>query len=216
MGVAALAGWSLVCVGGGGIDPGDGLGGAGPRAAFLALALGARSPALALVLAWDRAALRAARARLALAAMGGLAAWSALSMLWALAPDLAWIDANRQAIALCALPSGWLLGSLVPRSPRLLGLGLAVGRGAACGPRARRAKIVPGLLGADGDLARLSAPVGYWNALALVAVFAVPGLLWLGGRPPPASLGAARRRRRADRRDPDRAADLLARRHDSP
>jgi hypothetical protein len=31
--------------------------------------------------------------------------------------------------------------------------------------------VFPAALGSDGDLARLAAPVGYWNALALVAVF---------------------------------------------
>ena len=42
-------------------------------------------------------------------------------------------------------------------------------------------KVVPGLLGADRDLGRLAEPVGYWNALALIAAFALPGLLWLAG-----------------------------------
>ena len=42
-------------------------------------------------------------------------------------------------------------------------------------------KIVPGLLGSDRDLGRLAEPVGYWNALALVAAMALPGLLWLAG-----------------------------------
>ena len=184
LGIAALAGWSLVCVGGGGIDPGDGLGGPGPRAAFLALALGAPLAFAAVVLAWDRAALRSGPARLAMAALGGVAAWAALSILWAAAPDLAWIDANRQAIALCALALGLALGALVPDAPRWLGLGLAVG---AAPPvlLALGSKVLPGWLGADGDLARLAAPLGYWNALALVAVFAVPGLLWLAGAHPP-------------------------------
>lgn len=180
IGAFALAGWSLVCVGGGGIDPGDGLGGPGPRAAFLALALGAPLACAAVVLAWDRRALRAAPSRLALVAMGGLTAWAALSMLWAAAPNLAWIDANRQAIALCALALGLALGALLADAPRLLGLGVSA---AATLPvlLALGSKVLPGLLGADGDLARLAAPVGYWNALALVAVFAVPGLLWLAG-----------------------------------
>lgn len=180
VGVVALAGWALVVIGGGGIDPGDGLGGPGPRAGFLALALGAPLAAAALLLAWDRAALRAAPTRLALAGAGGLAAWSAASMLWAAAPDLAWIDANRQAIGVCALLVGLGVGALLPGAPDLFGIGLAV---AAMPPLAvaLATKVFPTALGADSDLARLAAPMGYWNGLALVAAMAAPGLLWLAG-----------------------------------
>jgi hypothetical protein len=180
VGAAALAGWALLAVGGGGIDPGDGLGGPGPRAAFLALALGAPLAALALVMAWNRAALRSLPARLALAGAGGLALWSAASMLWAAAPDLAWIDANRQAIALCALVVGLCAGALLPGAPGLLGLGLSAAAMLPMG-LALATKALPAALGHDSDLARLAAPVGYWNGLALVAVIAVPGLLWLAG-----------------------------------
>jgi hypothetical protein len=180
MGIAALAGWSALAASGGGIDPGDGLGGDGPTGAFLALALGAPLAAVAVVLAWDRAALRSGPARLALAALGGIALWSGLSIVWAAAPDLAWIDANRAAIALCALALGLALGALVPRAPLAFGLGLTA---AAAVPVAIAlgTKIVPGLLGSDRDLGRLAEPVGYWNALALVAAMALPGLLWLAG-----------------------------------
>jgi len=180
VGVAALAGWSLLAATGGGIDPGDGLGGEGPTGAFLALALGAPLAAAALVLAWDRAALRSGPARLALAAGAGIVVWSALSIVWAGAPDLAWIDANRQAIALAALVLGLSLGSLLPRAPVAFALGLSA---AAALPVAIAlgTKVLPGLLGSDGDLARLAEPVGYWNALALVAALALPGLLWLAG-----------------------------------
>ena len=180
VGLAGLAGWALVAVGGGGIDPGDGLGGAGPRAAFLALALGAPLAVAAVLLAWGRPALLAAPSRLAMAGAGAMAAVSALSMLWAAAPDLAWIDANRQAIGLCALLVGLAVGALLPGAPALLGLGLSA---AAMLPLvvALGTRVFPAQLGADSDLARLSAPVGYWNGLALVAVVAVPGLLWLAG-----------------------------------
>ncbi|HVG99186.1 MAG TPA: tetratricopeptide repeat protein [Miltoncostaeaceae bacterium] len=180
IGVAALAGWAALAAAGGGIDPGDGLGGDGPTGAFLALAIGAPLAAVAVVLAWDRAALRSGPARLALAAMAGIALWSGLSIAWAAGPDLAWIDANREAVALCALVLGVSLGALVPRAPLAFGLGLSV---AALVPVvwALGTKVVPGLLGADRDLGRLAAPVGYWNALALIAAFALPGLLWLAG-----------------------------------
>src|SRR6185503_4788897 len=141
----------------------------GATAAFLALAGGAVLATWAAVLAWDRPALRSWPARLAVVAMAGLAAWSAASIIWADAPDLAWIDANRVAIGLCALVIGLGLGAVAREAPRLLGLALAV---AAAPPvlYALGTKVLPGWLGSDDDLARLSAPLGYWNALALVAV----------------------------------------------
>jgi hypothetical protein len=180
IGISALAGWSLLAASGGGIDPGDGLGGEGPTGAFLALALGAPLAAAALVLAWDRAALRSGPARLALAATAGIVLWSALSIVWADAPDLAWIDADRQAIALAALVLGLSLGSLLPRASVAFGVGLTA---AAALPIAIAlgTKIVPGLLGSDDDLARLTEPLGYPNAVALVAALALPGLLWIAG-----------------------------------
>lgn len=194
MGVLALAGWALLAATGGGIDPGDGLGGGGPTGAFVALAAGAPLALAAVLAARDRAALRSRPALIALGGAAGLAVWSGLSIVWAAAPDLAWIEANRQAIALGALALGLALGALLPRAPLQLGLGITV---AAALPIAMAlgTKLLPALLGNDRDLARLADPVGYWNALALIAAMAVPGLMWLagGGRRPnvgPAVAGA--------------------------
>ena len=180
VGALALAGWSLVAIGGGGIDPGDGLGGDGPRAAFLALAIGAPLACAALVIAGNRSALRAGPSRLVLGGAAATVAWSGLSILWAAAPDLAWIEANRQAIGLCALVIGLSTAALIPAAPRLLGLGLSVAAMPALA-LALASKVFPSALGADSDLARLASPVGYWNGLALVGVMAVPGLLWMAG-----------------------------------
>ena len=179
--MAALGGWALLAAGGGGIDPGDGLGGPGPTAAFLGLALGAPLAVAAVALAWGRGALRAPLSLAALGAAAAIAAWSALSIVWAAGPDLAWIDANRAALSLAALVLGLSLGALLPRAPLWLGLGITAGAFLPVAI-ALGVKILPGALGSDRDLARLAEPVGYWNALALVAAMAAPGLLWLSGR----------------------------------
>jgi hypothetical protein len=184
LGIAALAGWALLATAGGGIDLGDGLPGPGPTGAFLALALGAPAAALAALGAWRTAALRAGATRCAIGAAAGLAAWSALSILWAAGPDLAWIDANRAAITACALVVGVGVAALVPRAPRAFGLGLAAAAALPVGV-ALLTKVFPALAGDDRDLARLSDPVGYWNALALIAVLAIPGLLWIAAGPAP-------------------------------
>src|SRR5438874_2633895 len=44
------------------------------------------------------------------------------------------------------------------------------------------AKVIPGLYGDYGRLARLRWPLAYWNELALVAAATVPLGLWLAGR----------------------------------
>ena len=181
IGVAALAGWALLAAGGGGIDPGDGLGGPGPTAAFLGLALGVPLAVGAVALAWGRGPLRDPLSLVAMGAAAAIAAWSALSIVWAAAPDLAWIDANRAVLSLAALVLGLSLAALLPRAPLWLGLGISAGAFLPIAI-ALAIKILPGWLGSDRDLARLAEPVGYWNALALVAAIAAPGLLWLSGR----------------------------------
>ncbi len=185
LGAGALAGWALLALGGGGIDLAPAETG-GALGAFLALAAGAPLAAAALLVGWRARALRSGPGRLALAAAAGSTAWAALSILWAAAPDLAWSDANRQAIALCALVTGTALGAVLPRAGRLIALGLAAAAVVPVGA-ALATKILPGVLGEDGELARMSAPLGYWNALALVAVLALPGLLWLAGGERPAA-----------------------------
>ena len=93
----------------------------------MALAAGrpARAAAVAL-LAWGRPARGPGRLA-ALGAAAGIAAWSAPPSRGRRRPDLAWIDANRVAIALCALALGLALGALVPRAPLWSGSALAAG-----------------------------------------------------------------------------------------
>lgn len=182
IGSLALVGWAVLATFGGGIDLGDGIPGGGPTGAFLALALGAPAAA-ALALSTHRAAVwRWWGTRAALAGAGGLALWSAASIAWAAAPDLAWIDANRALISLAALVVGIGVGVAVPHASRALGLGITAA-GMVPLAVALGAKVFPAVLGGDRDLARLSAPVGYWNAVALIAVMVLPGLLWLATSP---------------------------------
>jgi len=179
--IALAAGWAALAVADGGIDPGEPVSGAGPTASFLALALGAPAAAAA---AWSvarRGMLRPAPTRLALAAAAGLAVWSAASISWAAAPDLAWLEANRMALALCALLMGIALGGWV----RPGGAALAAGLTLASVPVvawALSVKVLPTVAGGDGDPGRLSEPLGYWNALGLLVVAAVPGAVAIAAR----------------------------------
>lgn len=165
----------------GGIDLGDGLATRGATAAMLATWLAAPAAAWAIVRARSRAALGSGPALLAMGGLAGLALWAGFSIVWALAPDLAWTEANRMALAFLALVLGIALGSLVPRAPERLAMGITL----AAAPVvlwALLARCLPTVTGSDYEPSRLQAPVGYWNALALVAVIAVPGILWWAAR----------------------------------
>jgi O-antigen ligase len=180
-GVVLFATWAVLTALSGGIDLGDGLATRGATAAMLAMLVAAPFTAWAVMRARDRAALRSGPALLAIAGIVGLVIWSAVSIAWALAGDLAWTEANRMVLAALALLLGISLGALVPRAQERFALALTV----AAAPViiwALLARSLPTVFGSDYEPSRLQAPVGYWNALALVCVLAVPGLLWWAGR----------------------------------
>lgn len=124
-------------------------------------------------LAWTGAGLLAA-----------FALWSGLSIAWSVAPDRSWTELNRGlAYALAAL-LGIAAGSSLSgaRGLRRACGGLAL-TGGLVALYALAGKTVPGLslAGIDldhaGELTRLRAPFGYWNALGLACVLgAMPAL----------------------------------------
>ena len=74
-----------------------------------------------------------------------------------------------------------VVGAYVGGRSGELALGLAALLGAVC-VWALTLKVVPGLYDDYGRVARLRAPIGYWNALALLGAIALPLGLWLAGR----------------------------------
>ena len=114
-------------------------------------------------------------------ALFALAAFSAASVNWSVAPAASWLEANRTlayaatfagAIALVRLSAGrWrsvIAGVLLAT---LVVSGYAVA-----------SKIVPATLDATDTAARLSVPFGYWNAVGLTAALGLCPALWLGAR----------------------------------
>ena len=107
----------------------------------------------------------------------GLAIWAAASTVWSASPDRSWTYANRTHVYAAFALLGFLLSAFVPRLGAVAAaaaalLGLLLGW-------ALLAKCVPALYSDYGRLARLRAPVGYWNELALLCDVAVPLALWL-------------------------------------
>ncbi len=176
-----LAAWTVLTVLSGGIDLGDGLATRGATAAMLAALVAAPFAAWAIMRSRDRAAPGSGPALLAIGGVAGLAVWAGISILWAPAGDLAWTEANRIALAALALVIGIGIASMVPQAPERFAVGLSI----AAAPVvlwALLARCMPTVFGSDFEPSRLQAPVGYWNALALVAVVAIPGLLWWASR----------------------------------
>jgi hypothetical protein len=121
------------------------------------------------------------------ACLAGLAAFSALSLIWA-------DDAGR-AFAAALLPAGYagLFVLVVLAAPatgaRSWLVGLAIGTSLTI-VAALAARLDPGFLGATdhgvaflpGSQGRLNYPIGYWNGLAACVAIGVILLVWLGAR----------------------------------
>jgi O-antigen ligase/polysaccharide polymerase Wzy-like membrane protein len=124
------------------------------------------------------AAPRAAYAGLAL--LAGFAAWSGLSLDWSIAPSDTWTELNRAIAYALVAGLALLVGASLKNAVERTALGyLAIASAVAVyalGGKVFPWLNVPGVfdLNHAGDLSRLRAPLGYWNALALVCVLAGP------------------------------------------
>jgi hypothetical protein len=156
----------------------DGGGSAGVPWRTGAVVLGAGLVAVGLALVGRTPVARLDRpGRVVVAAAVGLAGWTGLSIAWSIAGDRSWERLNLGLVLLSFLALGLVVGSRAG-SLRPLGLLLALVLGAAL-VWALLGVVVPSLA-PDGDrIARLREPVGYWNALALLAGAAIALGVWL-------------------------------------
>lgn len=116
-----------------------------------------------------------------LLAFVALAALTILSLLWSIAPDLTWIEANRTLTYLVVFAAGMALARLVPGSWSVLLKGVLIAATAIVG-YALASRIWPGTLAPDEIYARISKPYDYWNAVGVTAALAIPPAVWLGAR----------------------------------
>jgi hypothetical protein len=117
---------------------------------------------------------------LLVASVVALTLWIGATMGWSIVGERSW-DAFNKAVAYCAfLGLGIVLAAIGRRhAARLAAVTLAVVLGIVLG-WALLAKAVPSLDPEGDRVARLREPVGYWNALALLADVAIVLGLWLG------------------------------------
>jgi len=112
-----------------------------------------------------------------LGALAGLIGWTALSLLWTVGVPDTVLEVERGVVYLAAAAAGVLLLRRASTLLMLLGLWLALVVLATYGLLTR---LFPDQLGSFDPISgyRLSDPVGYWNALGILAT--VGGLLALG------------------------------------
>ncbi|HYI74845.1 MAG TPA: O-antigen ligase family protein [Gaiellaceae bacterium] len=113
------------------------------------------------------------------AALVGLTVWIGVTMSWSIVADRSW-DAFNKAIAYCAFLGVGIVFVAVGREmgARLVGWILSAVLGVTLA-WALVAKAVPALDPEGDRVARLREPIGYWNALALLADVAIVLGLWL-------------------------------------
>ena len=122
---------------------------------------------------------RPALSREALVMLASLAAfvcWSGISVVWSIEGDRSWAYVNRGLVYFAFALVGLALGPYVRQWAYVLAGVLALPLGWAL-----LGKAVPAL-GGSGRIARLSSPIGYWNALGLLFAMALPLALWLASR----------------------------------
>ena len=108
----------------------------------------------------------------------GLVLWGGVSIAWSIAGDRSWDALNKGLVYAAFGLVGIALSGRGQRAVRDVALVLAAVLGAAL-VWALAGKAVPGLFPDGGRATRLRDPVGYWNALALLADVAIPLGLWL-------------------------------------
>ncbi len=109
----------------------------------------------------------------------GFAVWCGITLLWSVAPDSTWAQANRGVAYTLVAVLAIAVGSSAPRAIERVAHGWLV-VAVVCALYALGGKLIPGVdvLGLSFDhtrfASRLREPLQYWNALGLVCVLAVP------------------------------------------
>ena len=115
----------------------------------------------------------------ALVALGFLVAfvaWNGISVVWSIEADRSWAYLNRGLVYVAFAVIGLWLGAWLREWGYVLAGALALPLGWAL-----LGKAIPAL-GSSGRIARLSSPIGYWNALGLLFAMALPLAVWLAAR----------------------------------
>jgi hypothetical protein len=120
---------------------------------------------------------------LVVAALLALVAWTGATVVWSVVPDRSWLAFDKVVAYGAFLGLGAILAAVAGRYSARMGAALLSVVVGATLTWALVAKAVPALDPEGDRVARLREPVGYWNALALVADVGIALGLWLGTAP---------------------------------
>jgi hypothetical protein len=113
---------------------------------------------------------------------GALAALTAISIFWSIAPDLTWVEADRTFAYFAVFAAGVAAGRLAPHAYGVVLRGL-LGAVAVITLYALASRVWPEQLGGATEIyARIGQPFEYWNAVGVTAAIGVVPTLWLGAR----------------------------------
>jgi hypothetical protein len=116
-----------------------------------------------------------------LALFAALAFLTALSVMWAVVPGLAYLEAGRTLAYLAVFAAAVAAARLAPQATPVVIKGIVLAATAAV-LYALAARVWPASLGENEISNRIGQPFQYWNAVGTTAALAIPGLLWLGTR----------------------------------
>jgi hypothetical protein len=126
----------------------------------------------------------------AVAAFAALAALTALSVSWSIAPDLSYVEAGRTFAYLAVFAGAVAAARLAPTAAPMAARGVLLAA-VAIAAYGLAARIWPGAFSENGLSGRIGLPFDYWNALAGVAAVGIPLAVWLGARRNGGTLGRA-------------------------
>jgi hypothetical protein len=134
---------------------------------------------VAAAVAWSRPG--PVHGALSVALFAALAVVTAMSVMWAVVPDLAYVEAGRTFAYLAIFAAAVAGARLAPRATPTVIKGVVLAATAAV-VYSLAARVWPGSIGETEISNRIGQPFQYWNAVGTTAALAIPGLLWLGTR----------------------------------
>ena len=132
---------------------------------------------VAAAVAWSRPG--PVHGAISVALFAALAVLTALSVMWAVVPELAYVETGRTFAYLAIFAAAVAAARLAPRATPTVIKGIVLAAIAAV-VYALAARVWPASIGETEISNRIGQPFQYWNAVGSTAALAIPGLLWLG------------------------------------
>ncbi len=126
----------------------------------------------------------------AVAGFTALAAITALSVDWSIAPDLSYVEAGRTFAYLMAFAGAVALARLAPAGATVVTRGILLAAVAIC-VYGLATRVWPATFEELAFSGRVGQPFDYWNALAGAAAVGLVPALWLGARRAGSAIGRA-------------------------